>query len=176
MKYMKTIRDKNVKDKIVLMRVDYNVPLKKGEIIDENYDDSVLIEQSIRPGGWTLPRAYYGEGSFYDLWYSRLYNSTNTFKDKNGNDTFDDGEEALWTDPLYAIPSGIFGDGGLHNVGSDAYFWSAVSYLVQGIYEARHAYYNLRYQNATASYARYHGMSVRCVARPVSDTLQLSQH
>ena len=31
---MKTIRDINVKDKIVLMRVDYNVPLKNGKIVD----------------------------------------------------------------------------------------------------------------------------------------------
>ena len=123
-----------------------------------------LIEQSICPAGWTLPRTGNGEDTFYSLWneYNLIVRS---YIDSNANNIHDTNETALWTSPLYFAPSGYFG-GALLNVGDGGSFWSPV---VNDSGYARYARFSV-YGGVTPSGSlnRYYGYSVRCVSRPVS--------
>ena len=127
------------------------------------YDNSDLVEQSICPAGWTLPRIGNGEDTFYSLWNSEGL-ANNSYIDANSNNQYDAGETALWTSPLYFAASGSFG-GALDGVGYDGGFWSPVA---GGSDDARYAYFDVD-GGAGPSYGngRYYGNSVRCIARPV---------
>ena len=126
-----------------------------------------LIEQSICPAGWTLPRTGNGEDTFYSLWHE--YNLTeSSYIDNNGDGVHDANEAALWTSPLYFTPSGYF-DGALLNVGYDGGFWSPV---VLDSSSAGYAFFNVGGDvDPSGSYGRLGGNSVRCVSRPVSGSL-----
>ena len=128
-----------------------------------------LIEQSICPVGWTLPRTRTGDDTFYSLWndYDMVYSS---FIDVNGNLSYDNGEMALWTSPLYFSASGVF-DGVLFNVGGDGSFWSSV---VNDEFEAWAAGFavNGSISSSNNDY-RGGGYSIRCVARPVSSSISV---
>ena len=129
-----------------------------------------LIEQSICPAGWTLPRIGEGDDTFYALWnsYNMGNNANGSFIDANNNDSYDNGETALWTQPLYFPASGGF-DGVLYDVGSFGVFWSPV---VDFEIFVRSAYFYVD-GGAGPSGAgnRGDGSSIRCVARPVSSSI-----
>ena len=129
-----------------------------------------LIEQSICPAGWTLPRIGTGDDTFYALWNSyNMGNNTNgSFIDADNDDAYDSGETALWTQPLYFPASGIF-DGVLGSVGRGGDFWSPV---VSGEFDARRVAFNVAgYANPSDYDFRSSGISIRCVARPVATTI-----
>lgn len=121
------------------------------------FNSSELVEQSICPAGWTLPRSGNGDDSFYRLWnqYGFSMSSVN-------------GGNKLWTSPLYFASGGSFG-GRLGDVGYYGYFWSPVP---NGSLYARNAYFDVD-GGSDPSYndIRYGGYSVRCIARPVTDLI-----
>jgi uncharacterized protein (TIGR02145 family) len=128
-----------------------------------------LIEQSICPAGWTLPRVGDGDDTFGALWddYNMANETNGSFIDANNNDSYDNGETALWTSPLYFPASGDF-DGVLIDVGYVGRFWSPVVY---GEISAGYAFFGVG-GGATPSIFvfRSNGYSIRCVARPVSSS------
>ena len=128
------------------------------------YDDDDLVEQSICPAGWTLPRTGTGEDTFYALWNQYGFASS-SYNDSNSNGQHDSNEAALWTSPLYFSAGGFF-YGVLTDVGYDGYFWSPVA---DGSSYARYAYFVVdggSYPSVLS--VRDYGYSVRCIARPVA--------
>ncbi|MBR6505595.1 hypothetical protein IKT18_02025 [Candidatus Saccharibacteria bacterium] len=69
------------------------------------------VEQSICPAGWTLPSKVHDD-------FSRLWDQYG-FSDSSVN-----GSDALWTTPLYFVPSGFI-SGALTDVGFRAFFWAS---------------------------------------------------
>ena len=125
-----------------------------------------LIEQSICPAGWTLPRIGTGDDTFYALFNEYSFTES-SYTDTDNDGVHDAGENALWTNPLYFTAGGSY-DGLLGAVGSGGYFWSPV---VNNSYSARSAYFGVDgYVNPSDFDDRGYGSSVRCVARPVSST------
>ena len=124
-----------------------------------------LVEQSICPVGWTLPRIGDDEDSFSGLW--NQYNlASNSYIDANSNDQYDTGEIALWTSPLYFVVSGDFFDDGPDGVGYASGFWSSIAV---GKGDAGRAGFDVGgdvYPDSASP--RHYGGSVRCVARPVA--------
>lgn len=131
------------------------------------YSNSDLVEQSICPAGWTLPRAKNGDSTFYSLWNKEGLANT-SYIDADNNHKYDLGEKALWTSPLYFAVSGGF-DGAVGYVGYVGYSWSSVA---RGINDAWFAYYDVN-SNALSSYysKRSDGFSVRCLARPAASSI-----
>ena len=128
------------------------------------YGNNDLVEQSICPAGWTLPRIGEGEDTFYALWNQYGFASSN-YNDSNSNGQHDSGENALWTSPLYFSAGGSFG-GVLSRVGSDGTFWSPVA---DGSSVAWDAAFSVDgYSYPSVGLDRYYGYSVRCIARPVA--------
>ena len=117
------------------------------------FDSSSIVEQSICPAGWTLPRTGDGEDSFYSLWNQYGFSESSI----NGNNK-------LWTSPLYFAASGSFG-GALGGVGGDGGFWSPIP---DGSGDAGYAYFGIDGDSYPSdSGSQYYGYSVRCIARPV---------
>ena len=131
------------------------------------YDNGDLAEQSICPAGWTLPRIGTGEDTFYALWNQYGFSDT-SFNDTDEDGVHDAGEDALWTSPLYVVPSGSF-SGALGGVGGGGGCWSPVA---DGAGNARLADFDVG-GGAGPSNGGYrgYGYSVRCVARPVVSSL-----
>ena len=135
--------------------------------IDEQFTGEVLVEQSICPAGWTLPRIGGGEDTFYSLWDQYGF-SSNSYNDTNNNRIHDANERALWTSLLYFAANGYF-DGNLGNVGHDGYFWAPVP---DGSLGARIAYFNVDGYADPSDYGnRGYGNSVRCILRPVVNSV-----
>ena len=125
-----------------------------------------LIEQSICPAGWTLPRIGTGDDTFYALFNEYSFTES-SYTDTDNDGVHDAGENALWTNPLYFTAGGFY-DGLLGGVGYDGYFWSPV---VDDSYSARYAYFRVDGRvSPSGDGDRGLGNSVRCVARPVSST------
>ena len=97
-----------------------------------------LIEQSICPAGWTLPRIGTGDDTFYALFNEYSFTES-SYTDTDNDGVHDAGENALWTNPLYFTAGGYY-DGLLGGVGFDGNFWSPVVY---NSYFARFAYFNV---------------------------------
>ena len=129
-----------------------------------------LIEQSICPAGWTLPRVGTGNGSFYSLWNEYGFTSS-SYTDTNSNNQHDEGEDALWTAPLYSAAGGNFNGvlGGVGSVGDGGSFWSPV---VNGSDYAGGANFGAGGGVGPSHWGyRDGGLSVRCVARPVASSV-----
>jgi len=120
-----------------------------------NYYDRELVEQSICPAGWTLPRAGYGSDSFDSLWHEYT-------------DDYDY-ISAIWSEPLYFVASGLW-YGGLYDIGYFGNFSSPVAGLG---YSSYFAYFSVTAGNFDSSFGvyRFRGFSVRCIARPVASTI-----
>ncbi len=124
-----------------------------------------LVEQSICPAGWTLPRVGEGEDSFYALWneYGLYDGGGSSPKSATKSTTVSN----VWSSPLYFTASGYYG-GALGYVGYDGGFWSPIP---DGSRNARNASFNVDGSlSGSDYYNRYYGQSVRCVARPVSSS------
>ena len=135
--------------------------------IDEQYTGEVLVEQSICPAGWTLPRTGNGEDTFYSLWNQYGF-SSNSYNDTNNNEIHDANESALWTSPLYFTTSGGF-NGRLGYVGAGGGFWAPVP---DGNNAARYAGFDVDgYVYPSDYYDRNYGYSVRCILRPVVNSV-----
>ena len=119
-----------------------------------------LIDQSICPAGWTLPRVGSGEDTFYSLWTEYGYDDTNYSFSNISN---------LTGSPAYFAPTGVR-DGSFGDVGAYGYFWSPVVSSSDAAYVADF------YMDGGAAPSDYldrdRGFSIRCVARPVTSTLQ----
>ena len=127
------------------------------------FNISEVVEQSICPAGWTLPRIGDGEDTFYSLWNQYGFISS-SYNDANNNEAHDTNESALWTSPLYFAASGGF-NGNLGGVGGDGDFWAPVP---GGSGNARYAYFDVGgYVNPSRGVRRFGGNSVRCILRPV---------
>ena len=119
-----------------------------------------LIDQSICPAGWTLPRVGYGEDTFYGLWSEYGYDdNSGTFSSIS----------TLTGSPAYFAPTGGWG-GSFGVVGASGGFWSPV---VRSSVDAYYAGFGMDGgAGPSVSFFRDYGDSVRCVARPVTSTLQ----
>ena len=123
-----------------------------------------LVDQSICPAGWTLPRVGDGEDTFAVLWEEYNFYSR-SFTDTNNNSQWDTGESALWTSPLYFTPSGNW-YGELHGVGRFGAFLPPINYDGISIYDAS---FNVSGYSDPMEYENtIYGDSIRCVARPVT--------
>ncbi|MBR2741284.1 hypothetical protein IKD98_00795 [Candidatus Saccharibacteria bacterium] len=126
-----------------------------------------LIEQSICPAGWTLPRVGTGNDTFYGLWNEYGFTSS-SYIDTNSNNQHDEGEDALWTTPLYSAAGGYF-NGVLRGVGRNGDFWLPVVALFD---EVRGAYFETGgYVLPSSNVDRRGGSTIRCVARPVASSV-----
>lgn len=123
-----------------------------------------LIEQSICPAGWTLPRIGTGDDTFYALFNEYSFTES-SYTDTDNDGVHDAGENALWTSPLYFTAGGLY-YGLLSDVGYGGLFWPPV---VSNPYAAGFASFIVD-GSVTPSdgYNRGRGLSVRCVARPVN--------
>ena len=115
---------------------------------------SELVEQSICPAGWTLPRSGNGDDSFYSLWNQYGFNSSSI-----------NGSNKLWTSPLYFAVDGYF-IGNLSDVGYSGEFWSPVPDGSNGVRIADFVVDGYSYPSDYGS--RSYGYSVLCMARPVA--------
>ena len=126
-----------------------------------------LIEQSICPAGWTLPRVGTGNDTFYSLWNEYGFTSS-SYTDTNSNNQHDEDEDALWTTPLYSATGGYF-NGALGFVGYYGNFWSPVVYNSGN---ARNANFDVDDSVIPSVWGgRDGGNSVRCVARPAASSV-----
>ena len=115
-----------------------------------------LIERSICPAGWTLPRVGDGEDTFQALWEEYGWDENNGLSNIS----------TIWSAPLYFPASGAF-DGMLYYVGGTGSFWSPVVYDSN---IAREAGFNAnKGAYPLSDDGRSYGYSIRCVARPVAD-------
>ena len=139
------------------------IAMNDSESYFQDYDSYKLMEQSICPAGWTLPRIGSGEDSFVALWLSRIGN----YDDET--ESYDN-ISALWSEPLSFPTSGYY-MGAIGSVGIYGGFWSAVAYgygSVNGF-----GGYDVSGPLFPEYFGSPYGLSVRCIARPVSPGLVL---
>lgn len=125
-----------------------------GYTYDTTGNGSNLANTSICPAGWGLPRAGTGNDTFYGL--------------TNGN--YSTGT-ALAASPAYFVPSGDCYPGAYAtsvNAGSGSLYWSAVSYNDSSAYNL---YFSSNIVRSETSHDRSYGLSIRCLARPLSASI-----
>ncbi len=111
-----------------------------------------LIDQSVCPAGWTLPRAGTGEDSFYDLFWEQY----------GLNSTIIHGESNAWDYPTYFIP---IGEGTI----SSSSYHSSVFKDYTGAYFLS---ISATSTNTQETWMRQVRAFVRCIARPVTTQLE----
>ena len=124
-----------------------------------------LVDRSICPAGWTLPRPGYGDDSFYGL--ATAYHTT-----WGQYGAILSGDLNLWEAPVYFLQYG-FWYGEFSNVGGDGSFWTSVSGSNDTSYALSLSigpWGNYIYPAEWQVYLIY-GFSVRCIARPVTSTV-----
>ncbi len=117
---------------------------------------SVSVDQSICPAGWTLPRPGTGEDSFGALLdvYGILYE-------------YDADNSILQREPIFFIPGGMWsGSSSFYNVGL---YWTPIADFWSSSFNFD---FSDGYSEPTSSSPRDYGLSVRCIARPVSSSLE----
>ena len=141
-----------------------------------NYVINTIVDQSICPAGWTLPRAGYGEDSFYHLFASYSFYDHSIVDDV-----------AMWNEPMYlaltgAVYSYHYGTTAYDNIGADGQYWSSVAGEPSQYqpYKAFQTYIDFEGANDTSVWsstnvARENGLAVRCIARPVTSTIVLTE-
>lgn len=124
-----------------------------------NTDDVALVEQSICPSGWTIPRLSETNDSFGALWEAYGFYNDMPINEEG---------EHLKASPIFFIPSGRF-DGTLSGVGSSGYFWSSMTSAGSQTSSGFASYIEseIFHLNPWNSGERSNGFPVRCVARPV---------
>ena len=125
-----------------------------------------LVEQSICPAGWTLPRIGNGEDTFYSLWNQYGFGYIG-YDDENYNAGHDLGEDAIWTSPLYFVAGGYF-YGYFNLVGYSGSYWSPIPDDVVG---ARGDGFDVNGFVGLDSVDNWGvASSIRCVLPPVADS------
>ena len=125
--------------------------------------DGTIIEQSICPTGWTLPRGSTSYNNYKDLWDE--YGFTNySYEVDQYNNRVPNGS-ALWTQPLSFNAGGGF-DGFVAYIGSCGFYWSSVVHNGDLVYDAGFAT-DGRLFLAGDGY-RFDSSAVRCIARPTN--------
>ncbi|MBQ3473901.1 hypothetical protein IJH24_00500 [Candidatus Saccharibacteria bacterium] len=118
---------------------------------------SSLVDQSICPAGWALPRINVDDDSFYTLWDKAYGIGPSTL-------------ESIWDAPLYTVPSGSWEGYSKKLVGNEGYFWSAI---VDGTYYSFISGY--KYNDDSIWYNiggfKSQGYSIRCMLRPVTTNI-----
>ena len=130
-----------------------NSPIQTGE-------EGEIVDQSICPAGWTLPRAGFGEDSFYSL-----------FDEYNLNNLQEDIVSSLSENPAYLAPTSY--PENLYSIGKTGSIWSSVP--LWGNHALRLSWYEESWikqvNSSTYSSFRGDGGSIRCITRPVSNIL-----
>lgn len=119
-----------------------------------------LIDQSICPAGWTLPRVGSGEDTFYSLWTEYGYDDTNY--------SFSNISNLTSSLAFFALTGGWAGSFGY--IGAGGFFWSPVVNSSDSSYNA--CFYMNGEALPSVDGGRVYGDSIRCVARPVTSTLE----
>ncbi len=132
--------------------------------VAEDYTDPVVVEQSICPAGWTLGRSG-TEDNLGVAWYNYSHDHDYSFIDSNGNDVYDNNEDALWLSPFYYNLGGGF-NGVLSQVGNGGASWLGMSSDVSSadIFSANGFNYGENLSDIGA------GLQIRCILRPVVHT------
>ncbi len=125
-------------------------------------EGKTVANQSICPAGWTLPRAGIGEDTYYNL--LDQYGFTEEAYNPNNN-------KYIWGAPLYLITSAGYDGNGISYLGLWGNYWTAVTSDSNTIYSLD-VTYNARINPAiNTSTSRKSGYPIRCVARPVTNSL-----
>lgn len=128
------------------------------------YGEDDVVEQSICPAGWTLPRGGMGDDTHYALWIAYGFNFPMNFSTG----------DYLYDGPLYVAPSGYFNDGVLVNIFTEGAYWESVASSGDEAFDQNFdsRWYDLDISYGVAS-GRSKGFSVRCVLRPVTATFSV---
>ncbi len=130
--------------------------------------DSTNIDQSICPAGWALPRAGFGDDSFYALISEYdTWDSTNHLLTNNTQ---------LWNTPFHLPLSGYYLGGSLRGVGSEGVYWSSTYHSTgAGPYSVYFDYNGSVHPGVESGGLTGGGVAVRCVARPVINIITYTQ-
>ena len=128
--------------------------------------EGALVDRSICPTGWTLPRPGTGTNSFSNLLYRYGFTTSPTLDNQR-----------VWDAPLYIGLLGMSSQDPrekLLSVGFLGKYWTP--YLVDHelafiLYLSPYLLYPGNWDSVDGGYT-YYGLSVRCVARPVTNTIE----
>ena len=124
---------------------------------------NTVVERSICPAGWTLPRGGVGEDTFYALLAASGISGTGTTLPNDAK---------VWEAPMFFILSGFYEQNHLRDIGYESSFWSSsLAYPSQRVFLMK-VWPSVIPPSPYSDYIGL-GRSVRCIARPVSGELVL---